>query len=157
MALGILNTNVLRMLKYPKILMEWDKIFILHDNIWQTLTQVGQHIITDNTINKNNIWTLWPSTHLGIELGENFKVTLEVSGQDGFYHKESEPLELALLQMTQPVESRIRQKQAPCRGNMVALQNGAIIIQNGLQEHSKDTSTYQWNQHFSIGICNFRI
>jgi len=73
------------------------------------------------------------SVYLGVKLGQEVKVFLEVGGQDGLDHQEAEALELHVLQVGQEVELRPRHEEVPGRRRVVVLQHRAVVIQNGLQ------------------------
>ena len=71
--------------------------------------------------------------YLGVKLGQEVKVFLEVGGQDGLDHQEAEALELHVLQVGKEVELRPRHEEVPGRRRVVVLQHRAVVVQNGLR------------------------
>lgn len=81
-------------------------------------------------------------TNLGVELCQKIKVFLEVGGEDRFNHQESEPLELHVVQVRQEVVIRQREEEVPGGGRMVVLQDGPVVIQNGLKRDGSGDCGY---------------
>ena len=60
-------------------------------------------------------------SYLCIELGKDFEVSLEIGGENGLYDEEAEAVELALLQIDEPVVLRVGEQQSPGWGRVVTL------------------------------------
>ena len=64
-------------------------------------------------------------------------MTLEVGGEDGLDDEEAEAVELALLQVDEPVVLRVGEQESPGRRRVVALQHRPVIVQNSLQMYKQ--------------------
>ena len=69
---------------------------------------------------------------LGIELGQEVKVLLEVCGEYRLDDEEAKALELHVIQVEQEVELRLGQIEAPGRRRVMVLQHRAVVVQHGL-------------------------
>ena len=78
----------------------------------------------------------WPcevAAYLCVELCEKLKVLLEVGGEDGLDDEEAEPFELGLVEVKQPVVSRVGEEEAPDRGSVVGLEDGPVVVEDSLE------------------------
>lgn len=82
----------------------------------------------------------WPShrnlnwSHLGVEFGNEIKVFLQVSGQNGLDDEEAEMLELHVVQVDQEVVLWPGHEEVPGSSSVVVLQHGAVVVQHCLRE-----------------------
>lgn len=76
--------------------------------------------------------------HLGIELSQEVKVLLEVGGEDGLDDEEAESFELHVAQVAQEVVLGVRQEEVPGGSSVVVLQDGAVVVQNGLHRGGRE-------------------
>ena len=77
-------------------------------------------------------------TDLRVELGQEVKVLLQVSGQDGLDDQETEAFELHVVQVGQEVELGLGQVQTPGRGGVVVLQDRAVVVQHRLESDGEE-------------------
>lgn len=61
----------------------------------------------------STVSTVFDFTDLGVKLGQEVKVFLQVGGKDGLDDQEAETLELHVVKAGQEVELRTRQEEAP--------------------------------------------
>lgn len=71
--------------------------------------------------------------YLGVELCQEVKVFLEVSGKNGLYDQEAEAFELHVVQVDQEVILWTGHEQIPGRGGVVVLEHRPVVIQHCLE------------------------